>query len=179
VTLMSYDIRGRRIEMIDPDMGRWTYGYNGIGELISQTDGRRAPDWTMTQQFDALGRPVLRSEVSPTLGTRTTTWAYDNDCAGGSLYAIGQTCSASVSGGAQTRYDYDAQARPFKTTVTIDGKPNTTYTLYPSTMHSAAFITLAIRRASRVTPTVSTATTTPTAISIPCPTCTGERCGRR
>ncbi len=35
--------------MNDPDMGEWTYDYNSLGELTSQTDAKikRLP-WSMT-----------------------------------------------------------------------------------------------------------------------------------
>ena len=36
----SYDIRGRKIAMNDPDMGAWSYAYNAFGELTSQTDAK-------------------------------------------------------------------------------------------------------------------------------------------
>jgi YD repeat-containing protein len=35
---MSYDNRGNKISMNDPDMGIWSYTYNALGELIRQTD---------------------------------------------------------------------------------------------------------------------------------------------
>ena len=35
ITTNSYDIRGRKVSMNDPDMGVWAYQYNVLGELIS------------------------------------------------------------------------------------------------------------------------------------------------
>jgi YD repeat-containing protein len=34
---MEYDIRGNKTKMNDPDMGTWTYSYNALGKLVSQT----------------------------------------------------------------------------------------------------------------------------------------------
>jgi YD repeat-containing protein len=37
---MEYDIRGNKTKMNDPDMGTWTYSYNALGKLVSQTDAK-------------------------------------------------------------------------------------------------------------------------------------------
>jgi YD repeat-containing protein len=39
-TTMEYDIRGNKTKMNDPDMGTWTYSYNALGKLVSQTDAK-------------------------------------------------------------------------------------------------------------------------------------------
>jgi YD repeat-containing protein len=40
MAFLVYDIRGNKIKMNDPDMGTWTYAYNALGKLISQTDAK-------------------------------------------------------------------------------------------------------------------------------------------
>jgi RHS repeat-associated protein len=69
VTKMKYDVRGRKKEMDDPDLGFWTYGYNSLGELISQTD---AKNQTVTMHYDKLGRLDRREEFEG-----VSTWQYD------------------------------------------------------------------------------------------------------
>jgi YD repeat-containing protein len=32
---MTYDNRGNKISMNDPDMGRWTYTYNALSERVA------------------------------------------------------------------------------------------------------------------------------------------------
>ncbi|VVM20100.1 hypothetical protein BSPWISOXPB_1922 [uncultured Gammaproteobacteria bacterium] len=49
---MEYDIRGNKTKMNDPDMGTWTYSYNALGKLVSQTD---AKGQTSTMVYDKLG----------------------------------------------------------------------------------------------------------------------------
>jgi YD repeat-containing protein len=66
---MTYDNRGNKISMNDPDMGRWTYTYNALGELINQTD---AKNQTSTTCYDKLGRMTQRVEPEG-----TTNWQYD------------------------------------------------------------------------------------------------------
>jgi YD repeat-containing protein len=66
---MEYDIRGNKIKINDPDMGTWTYAYNALGKLISQTD---AKGQTSTMTYDKLGRMTQRVEAEG-----TSTWTYD------------------------------------------------------------------------------------------------------
>ena len=54
---MSYDIRGNKVAMTDPDKGSWTYSYNPLGQLVSQTD---AKGQTTRMSYDALGRMLTR-----------------------------------------------------------------------------------------------------------------------
>ena len=94
VTTLSYDARGRKTGMVDPDMGIWSYGYNAFGELITQTD---AKNQTTTLAYDALGRMTSRVELEG-----TTTWAYDTG-----TYAKGKLVSVSAPGGYSETYSYD------------------------------------------------------------------------
>ena len=64
-----YDAKNRVIERNDPTKGRWTYQFNGFGELLSQTNSR---GFTVTMDYDDLGRMVFRQEQEG-----TTCWTYD------------------------------------------------------------------------------------------------------
>lgn len=112
-TSFSYDLRGRKTAMTDPDMGAWQYRYNTFGELIWQKD---AKGQITTLAYDALGR--LASRVEP---EGTTAWTYDSSSAGGAwkgkLYAV------SSPGGYGETYAYDGYGRPTGVTRTIDGAP--------------------------------------------------------
>jgi RHS repeat-associated protein len=70
VTKMKYDVRGRKKEMDDPDLGVWTYEYNSLGELIRQTD---AKNQVVIMRYDKLGRLDRREELEG-----VSTWQYDN-----------------------------------------------------------------------------------------------------
>jgi len=57
VVTSSHDLRGRKIRLVDPDMGTWTYTYDALGQLISQTNGQ-----TSTVSYDLGGRITARAE---------------------------------------------------------------------------------------------------------------------
>jgi RHS repeat-associated protein len=59
-TTMAYDSLGRKLEMVDPDMGPWFYDYDPAGSLISQTD---ANEKTIDFAYDNIGR--LRRKLFP------------------------------------------------------------------------------------------------------------------
>ena len=90
--------------MSDPDMGRWTYGYNALGELISQTD---AKGQTVGMVYDLLGRMTRRTESEG-----TTSWSYDTAVKGkGKLHRV-----AGPGGYART-HGYDALGRAQSETI--------------------------------------------------------------
>lgn len=77
--VMTYDILGNKISMIDPDMGSWTYKYNALGQLIYQKDAK-LQETRIT--YDKLGRKT--KEIS---ADGTSTWSYDKASKGkGKLY---------------------------------------------------------------------------------------------
>ncbi len=124
------DLRGRKIEMSDPDSGHWQYTYSGVGELMSQLDGRSL---LTTFSYDALGRPSTRNESG-----FSTSWTYDlPSCPNGKL------CSQNASDGvsqANRAYFYDAYVRPYRTRTTIISSGVATevhdaHTLYDSLGH--------------------------------------------
>jgi RHS repeat-associated protein len=94
VTTMTYDRRGRKVAMDDPDKGRWTYQYNVFDELVSQTDARGQ---TTTIEYDAIGREIRREEDDA-----ATTWVYDEDRIG-ALSEVSYRPRGLLAGG--PRYD--------------------------------------------------------------------------
>jgi len=56
-TSLTYDVRGRKTEMVEPNMGSWSYRYNAFSELIWQRDARGQ---IVEMNYDALGRLVYR-----------------------------------------------------------------------------------------------------------------------
>ena len=65
--LASYNAFGHRLTSNDPNQGNWSFTYNALGELKTQTDARGV--LTTVTQRDALGR-VLKQRREPTLGVQ-------------------------------------------------------------------------------------------------------------
>ncbi len=119
VTTMTYDIRGNRITIDDPDMGTWTYSHDVLGQLLTQTD---AKNQMVTMTYDKLGRTSTRVEAEG-----TTTWTYDNATTG-----VGKIHQISGPNGYLQVQSYDSLGRSDQTTRTISGTVYTTGLTYDS-----------------------------------------------
>jgi RHS repeat-associated protein len=106
VTVLTYDLRGRKISMADPDMGTWTYVYDVLGQLKQQID---AKSQVTTMAYDLLGRMTGRTETG-----LVSTWTYDTATKG-----IGKLASASADNGYSRVHTYDTLGRPSSTAITV------------------------------------------------------------
>ena len=100
VTRVARDAQGR-VTGIEGPSGRWSYGYNEAGSLISATGPRTQHNWT----HDAYGR--LTSHA--TSGTDTT-FAWDQEG------HLAQTCTRAHGHATATQYRYDAAGRRISAT---------------------------------------------------------------
>ena len=112
-TTNTYDLRGRKTAMTDPDMGSWTYEYNVLGELVKQTNAKdKAANTgpTVTMSYDLLGRMVHRTESEG-----TGSWFYDT-----ATHGIGKLAKTTGAEGDTVTYTYDTLGRPATTHTWID-----------------------------------------------------------
>lgn len=119
ISSMTYDIRGRKTTMNDPDMGSWTYKYNTLGELTRQTD---AKGQKIVTSYDDLGRMTTRKTYLAGSSTPETSsfWAHDTAANGkGKLSAV-------YSNNANETYSYDSLSRLSAHTIYIGGITYTT-----------------------------------------------------
>jgi RHS repeat-associated protein len=72
-TQLAYDYAGRKLSMIDPDMGSWSYTYKPVGTLLTQTDARGC---ITTLGFDDIQRLKDKS-YSGTCSGNPVTYVYD------------------------------------------------------------------------------------------------------
>lgn len=111
--LYTYDLRGRRVMVDDPDAGTSTTLYDRAGQVTKTTDGRGE---TVTYTYDALGRTT---SISDSDGSVLAEWAFDT-------LAKGQLTSATsyVDGHAYSSvvYGYDDGYRPLGETIRIPEK---------------------------------------------------------
>lgn len=94
---VTYDKRGRKATLSDPDKGSWSYEYNAFGDLTQQIDGKQQKTVT---QYDKYGRPFRRTDylASGTVEGHTR-WYYDDKDAGGVSvpHALGKVTSVVMS----------------------------------------------------------------------------------
>ncbi len=142
-TTMSYDERGFRTDVVDQDAGASKFEYTVWGELYRFRDARTsAPNWTLTNTYDQLGRLGTRVDYDPVVTTSaTSTWDYyittdvNTDARKGLLYRANSYIS--VVGSAllyreEHKYDVVAgsQVSLLQTAVTITGAPSVYTTGY-------------------------------------------------
>jgi len=94
---LKYDARGRKQQSFDPDLGAWSYNYNGFGDLVTQTDAKLG---VTHMTYDALGRMVERIDDSG-----TAQWIYDAAPHGiGKLAAMVSPSDSKLEGTCQVEF---------------------------------------------------------------------------
>lgn len=96
-TVLGYDSLGRKASISDPDKGSWRFTYNGLGELLTQTDAKGQSTCTA---WDTLGRRVKR--VDAYAGTRSTVPGQISDASA--------SCANPGAGSATTVWTFDTAA---------------------------------------------------------------------
>ena len=116
---IGFDLLGRKTSMTDPDMGSWSYQYNGYGELVWQQDAKSN---ITTIEYDALGRMIER-----TTAEGVSTWQYgsvaDFSTHHRRVGKLLQTTGPTVNGSAALytkNYDYDSLGRPTGNTMALN-----------------------------------------------------------
>jgi RHS repeat-associated protein len=112
ITVMAYDLGGRKTAMSDPDMGIWMYNYDALGELIQQHDARGC---STSLAYDNLGRPAEKTYGGPCSETAPVRYYYDGETFsflgstyGASANAIGRRTGMTDGSGAAV-WTYDAR----------------------------------------------------------------------
>lgn len=126
VTGFTYDLRGRKTAMSDPDQGSWTYGYDVLGHLVRQTD---ALGQVTTLEYDLLGRMTRRVSRQPNgSADQIDEWTFDQYAK-----AIGKLSEAVSKDGdydyvSRRQQAYDSLGRPSTTTISLLGGGFQTFT---------------------------------------------------
>ena len=107
-----FDIAGNKASITDPNTGQNTYSYDGLGQLLVQTD---ALSQTTTHEYDVLGRLKQRTDSDGST-SEVADWTYDQGNKG-----LGQLSSAS-SPDFSKNYTYDNLGRLEQTATTIAGR---------------------------------------------------------
>jgi len=108
VSSVTYNVRGMRTQLVDMDLGSWSFTPNALGEVVSQTDAKAQ---TTNFTFDALGRLTSRTNAE---GTSNWTWGTSSAARNiGRLQALGGP-------GYGESYLYDSAGRMNRRTVVSD-----------------------------------------------------------
>lgn len=145
-TTITYDILGRKTSMSDPDKGTWQYSYNGLGELITQTNAKGEVTCTA---YDKLGRKVKRidnyqGQVSQSTNQcsgdssnpQTATWVYDTATGAG----IGKLKTVTGANNYSKTFQYNSYGNVSSVTETIDSDTYTIETEYDN-LHRVDVVT--------------------------------------
>jgi len=119
----EFDLRGRRVQAVDPDRGTTTTTYDAAGNVLTSTSPVGSATQTLAYTYDEIGRKTSMRDDSPT-GALRARWTYDATpiLPGGAL-AKG-LISATIryhDGNAYTnRVDsYDSHGRPTSNSVVL------------------------------------------------------------
>ncbi|MES2206723.1 MAG: RHS repeat-associated core domain-containing protein [Pseudomonadota bacterium] len=112
---LKYDLRGRKTDLYDPDMGVWNYSYDALNQIVRQISPKYGSSQPTTFVYDKVGRMTSRSE--PTLNSN---WFYDTYSGGGACNkGIGKLCQATAGNGFSRKLYYDSLGRLNATGTTI------------------------------------------------------------
>jgi RHS repeat-associated protein len=108
-----------KVKMVDPDQGTWSYSYDALGQLVSQTDNKSQ---TTGMAYDVLGRMASRTNAD-----LNGAWFYGKDASGAwCAYGLPRLCESrsgnSPSFVSRTKLGYDKLARAYTTTNTLAGR---------------------------------------------------------
>ncbi|WP_431288463.1 RHS repeat domain-containing protein [Roseateles chitinivorans] len=138
VVEVTYDARGRRTGLKDPDLGNWSFAPNAFGELTSQTN---ALGKTSTMSYDELGRLTSRREgdlnswfnydATNGIGRLDRTWSDNGYCRTVVYDGLSRptTTDLRIGSGAQA---CDQASEHFATTVVYDGYGRVERQTYPT-----------------------------------------------
>jgi YD repeat-containing protein len=117
MTTIHYNGFGRKDTMTDPDMGTWSYAYDVLGNLTSQTDARGC---VTAVTYDDLNRPLEKTYSGPGAcsATPSVTYTYDSRLAGND--GLGRRTGMS-DGSGSTSWFYNQLGQVENLDQTIDG----------------------------------------------------------
>jgi len=126
LTTLTYDYRGRKTKLQDPDTGIWNYDYDALGQLVwQQSPNQVAQGSVTTMEYDVLGRLTSRGEPE-----YISTWRYDTNADGSSCMngnvnqGKGKLCQSGTKNNVSRQYVYDSLGRLVSSRTSISNGPS-------------------------------------------------------
>lgn len=113
VTEIFYDSIGKKLKMIDPDMGAWNYEYDALSNLTKQTD---AKGQILTFEYDVLNRLTKKTRDDGNGATDSINYLYDDAAKQNCVGRLSKVTDLSGS----TDFYYDILGREIKSIKIID-----------------------------------------------------------
>lgn len=124
---VTYDFRGRKTKMVDPDSGTWNYDYDALGQLVWQQSPNQLVQQlaqgvsvATTMAYDQLGRMTQRTEPEYTSNWSYDTYADQSAC----NWGVGKLCESGTTTGVNRKFAYDNLGRPLKSRTTVASGPS-------------------------------------------------------
>ncbi|MFA4889424.1 MAG: toxin TcdB middle/N-terminal domain-containing protein, partial [Candidatus Omnitrophota bacterium] len=114
ITQIFYDSIGRKVKMIDPDMGEWSYEYDILGNLVKQID---AKGQALEFEYDTLNRLVKKSTVHSQQSTVLVNYIYDDSAKENCIGRLSKVIDQSGS----SEFFYDELGREVKSVKSLQG----------------------------------------------------------
>lgn len=114
ITQIFYDSIGRKLKMIDPDMGTWAYEYDILGNLVRQTD---AKNQIITFSYDELNRLSKKMKDDGRGSIEDVNYTYDEASKENCTGRLSKVTDTSGS----TEFFYDKLGREVKSIKTVSG----------------------------------------------------------
>jgi RHS repeat-associated protein len=121
IVAASYDVRGRKVAMTDPDTGLWRYDYNALGQLVWQESAnQRALGQATVMEYDLIGR--MKKRVEPEY---TSNWYFDTYADGSACNkGTGRLCETRTTNGISRKTTYDQYGRVASSRTDVAGGPS-------------------------------------------------------
>ncbi|OGW83658.1 MAG: hypothetical protein A2987_04765 [Omnitrophica bacterium RIFCSPLOWO2_01_FULL_45_10] len=117
-TRLFYDTAGRKVRMIDPDMGEWSYEYDLVGNLKKQSDPKGQ---VLEFEYDRGNRLTAKRAGGQTIVTYFYD-TYDDEDRSPKENCFGRLSKVIDSSGS-TEFFYDKVGKEIKSIKTVDGIP--------------------------------------------------------
>ncbi|MCK9614270.1 MAG: hypothetical protein M0R48_02055 [Candidatus Omnitrophica bacterium] len=114
ITQIFYDSIGRKLKMIDPDMGTWLYEYDILGNLTKQTD---AKNQIITFAYDELNRLTKKTKDNGAGTVDEINYLYDDNLKENCIGRLSKVTDTSGS----TEFFYDKLGREIKSIKRVSG----------------------------------------------------------